>query len=482
MKTFLRQIGTRINELKIKKRTFLLDKFNIAPNKESFLEALLAEYEIFAMYEDSKSFYNAKIEKNIGIIANKFFKLHKLKPHQVKNENIKIAVWASEIHDKGGHTGCLMRFIEAFYQDYEIKLFVNNMGRNSLDIAPVRGKFIKELVSIIEQDFNKKHVDKIISLYNNTIKYSPNVIFTYLHMQDTVSIVVLSLLKRYTNIKIVFMNLADHRFFLGADHAHILIDIRTKSQYITKKYRNKMNSVSLPLQIQKDPAQNLINNDEILQIRKELGIQEEEILSFSGFCYTKIFKDHSLPYFKLIKKILKSEPKLKHLFISNIGKEHYNSIKEIFKGSEELLERIIFKQTTPDFERFIQASDFFIDSFPFGSALVHIDVIKFGKPTVIKVNTENQIFSFEEYLYKNYEYACKTEDEMYEKIRYLIQNKNERENISKKVLAHYEKEYNYKNVKEKYNEIIQNLNNLEMFYNKQDNSEIQFNIKPENNV
>ncbi len=479
MKKFFRQIGRKINEIKTVKRIFLLDKFNIAPKKEAFWEALLGEYEKFAMYEGSKSFYNHNIEKNIGIIAEAIFNKNKLKPHFANNKNIKIAVWASEIHDKGGHTGCLMRFIEAFYQDYEIKLFINNMGRDSLAIATKRGSFLKDLIKIVEQDHTQKNLDKIVTLYKKTIEYSPNVIFTYLHMQDAVSVAVLALLKKYTNIKIIFMNLADHRFFLGSYHSHALVDIREKSKYITKKFRkNSINSISLPLQIQKNPAQNIISKNEIELLRKELGIQNDEILSLSGFCYTKIFKAPSLPYFKLIKKVLSSEPKLKHLFISNIDEDHLNSIKNIFNGNEELFKRIIFKKSTPDFEKYIQASDFFIDSFPFGSALAHIDVIKFGKPTVIKVNTENQIFSFEEYLYPNYEYACKTEDQMYKKIQLLVNDNEERKAVSEKVLKYYNNKYSYTKVKEQYNNIIQHLDNLEMFYEAQD-ADIEFNINPE---
>ena len=96
---------------------------------------------------------------------------------------------------------------------------------------------------------------------------------------------------------------------------------------------------------------------------------------------------------------------------------------------------------TPEFEKFIQISDLYIDSFPQGTALTLIDCIKHKKPVVIKINEKDPIRSFEEYLYPNYEYAFKTSKGMFNGISKLANDKNEYEKTSENVWHFFKNKY-----------------------------------------
>ena len=99
-------------------------------------------------------------------------------------------------------------------------------------------------------------------------------------------------------------------------------------------------------------------------------------------------------------------------------------------------------------------SDLYVDSFPQGSALTLVDYIKNAKPVLIKVNKENPIKSFEEYLYPGYEYACNTVDEMLDGIGVLSDNKAEYLRVSEKVKNYYETNYALAKVKPLYEQLI----------------------------
>ncbi len=115
---------------------------------------------------------------------------------------------------------------------------------------------------------------------------------------------------------------------------------------------------------------------------------------------------------------------------------------------------MIFLDYQSNFNFFIQLSDLYIDSFPQGSALTLVDYIKHSKPDVIKICEENPIHSFETYLYDGYEYACKSPEEMFDKISKLISDKDEYAKISQKVRIFYLDRYNIDRVKKEYAKLI----------------------------
>jgi hypothetical protein len=136
----------------------------------------------------------------------------------------------------------------------------------------------------------------------------------------------------------------------------------------------------------------------------------------------------------------------------------------VFKGYEHLLSRLIVVDRVVEFDIMLQVCDVFIDSFPLGSALVHIDAIRNRRPTIIKKNNNNEIYTFYNYLYEDYEYAVDNIDDMLAKALYLIRNKDEQYRIATKGYAHYLETYEFQTIKSKYKRLIENHQSLHLFF------------------
>ena len=99
-------------------------------------------------------------------------------------------------------------------------------------------------------------------------------------------------------------------------------------------------------------------------------------------------------------------------------------------------------------------ADLFIDSFPQGSALTLIDCLRNKTVPIVKVNTRYPYKSFQCYLPKDYDYACKTPKEMHNKINYLIKNKNLLKSLQDELYSYYQDRYDIQKVKQFYMEIL----------------------------
>ena len=137
---------------------------------------------------------------------------------------------------------------------------------------------------------------------------------------------------------------------------------------------------------------------------------------------------------------------------------------QVFKNNQDLLKRLIIIDRVSEFDIYMQTCDLFIDSFPQGGALIHIDTMRNKKPTVLKINKENPVRSFEYYLPKDYEYQYNNVEDMKKGILKLLYSKTERQKASEKLYQYYLDNYEFELVKKKYKELINESDNLEQFF------------------
>jgi hypothetical protein len=86
------------------------------------------------------------------------------------------------------------------------------------------------------------------------------------------------------------------------------------------------------------------------------------------------------------------------------------------------------------------------------------------KPTVVKINKENPIRSFEYYLPQDYEFMYANTNEMKDGVLKLLYSRCDADKTAQKLYHHYLNNYEFYVVKSKYNDIIENYNNLKKFY------------------
>ena len=118
--------------------------------------------------------------------------------------------------------------------------------------------------------------------------------------------------------------------------------------------------------------------------------------------------------------------------------------REIFDkvfADSNVADRIKFIAPNPNYKILFKCADVFIDSFPISSALTQIDLISLRVPNVIKINRENPIWTFHEYMPKNYPFAFDNADDMIVGIEKLIRDKNLRKSVADSNYAFFTDNY-----------------------------------------
>ena len=236
-----------------------------------------------------------------------------------KEENIffdkkKIAYLATELYDVGGHTKCLSSQIKSLHQDYEQCLFLTKMT-SSLKNAPKSIDKLKDHTKIkgINENllFYKKQIKK---LYKNIIEFGAKNIFVYIHPDDILATAALALIKKNTNINIIFFNHASHYPNLGMTFADLILEGTPSTEKVTNNERHLFNCKVIGLQSKKNGETIYLSNAEKIEIKRNLGIKENELVTMSGGASSKFFENNTSEYFEMIKSILTKQKNSNALF------------------------------------------------------------------------------------------------------------------------------------------------------------------------
>lgn len=411
-----------------------------------------------------KVFSSSHLERHVERCADKIASKGN-EQYRHRSADSQIGILASTIYDVGGHTECLMRFSESFHAEYDLHLFLTNSNGSSRVEAKTKYAYLKTVLTVHEVDGGEgQYINKIAGLIEAILASKVKMLFVYMHMDDVISCAILSFLAKHTDVKAVFINHGDHTFSLGFEFSDLIVELRRQGQFITERYRKKHNATLIPLQGVKSGNFRTYSAEELAAKRNELGLSEDDFVSLSGFSSHKVFKDKNNAYLHFVKNLLAREGNLKHVLVTEISKKQKKIISMVFNGSEELLDRLVIIDRVVEFDLLLQVADVFIDSFPLGSALVHIDAIRNKRPTVIKKNSKNELYTFYNYLYDGYEYAIENPDEMLQKTLLLIRDKNEQARISGKCYQHYMNTYEFETIKARYKLLIENHQSLSSFY------------------
>lgn len=412
---------------------------------------------------DIDSFDTRAADKKIEEIVHQHIKRDFV--NDVNNNHIGIL--ATELYDTGGHTECIRRLVSNLSDKYKFKTFLTAKS-SSYTLAPAKLKLIEEHSAVDGVDCqNLDSITAINLMLNLIIEFAPKVLFVFIHRNDELSVALLAALKKYTNIKIIFDHHVSHQDILGLSFADLIMVALPSTYYIDILHRKMDKHCIIPQFSDKADKIKYFSKEEIENKRKELGIEPDEYLTMSGGAIYKFFDGNNSPYFHLIKNLLIKEPKLKHVIIADTASYHEKIINNII-NEKDIRERLIFINLTPDYEILFQACDVFVDSFPVSSALTQIDLMKFKKPTVVKINNENKLWSFHEYMPKDYPYMFSNVSDMENGILKLIYDKKERERIIELNYKYFMENYEYNVSKQKYIDLIENCDKFEQFYLKAD--------------
>lgn len=382
-----------------------------------------------------------------------------LKPYNranLKKDNKKIGFLATEIYDTGGHTKCIKDLIVSLSNDYEQILFLSKKSA-SIDNAPISYNIIKKYAQIYGVDSNLLFLKKKCKDFcNKIISSNIKTLLVYIHPDDVFGTAVLAYLKNTTDIKIIYFNHASHFPVLGMSFSDIILEGMPTTEKVTHEQRHFTNTKIIGLQSLPKGKTIYYSNDKLQNLRNNLEIKADEFVTMSGGSSYKFFdKENNSAYFEMIKNLLKKEPKLKHVIISQFNSKQNSTIRRIFSNCPKLKNRIVFVPYQTNFDKYFQMADVFIDSFPVSSALTQIDLMRNKVASVVKINREIPEFSFHEYQMPDYPYMFEKVEDMERAIIELLHDENKRKVIIARNYDYWLKTYESSVVRDKYIKIIE---------------------------
>ncbi len=341
-----------------------------------------------------------------------------------------IVILATELYDMGGHTECIKNIVAAMPEKYKTFVFLTKKN-TALKGAVNKTKEISKHSKICGlEDSPVKWQKQLVELFNDITELSPKAVVAFIHMNDVFGATLLGMLRKYTDIKILFFNHGSHYPALGMHFCDLILEGTPTTATITKKQRGLDNTCIVGLPYLKESDLPKFSATEVKEKKKEIGIPDGFLCTMSAGGAYKFFDEHSSLYFEMIKRLLQQNEKLYHVIITNrMNAKRKKIIKTLF-DKEDIKKRLITIPTTSDYKILFKCADVFIDSFPISGALTHIDLISMRVPNVVKINLNNPLWSFHEYMPKDYPYAFSKVEDMEQGINKLLQDKHERENIA----------------------------------------------------
>jgi hypothetical protein len=368
-----------------------------------------------------------KLDQEIERIANKI-------PIRVPARKVKgdgVAILATEICDMGGHTECIKNMVTVMPSDIASVVYLTKI-RDSERNAVNKIKEIRKRASIDGIQYNrKKWKAQARYLFNKIYNGKPRFVVSFLHMDDAFGAVLLSLLKR-KGIKILYFNHGSHYPALGMRFADVILEGTKTTERITNTVRGHTNTLVVGLPYLRESSLPIYSDKEIVDERSRLCAAASMKITMSGASSYKFFDAgmSGSPYFEMIRRLLERNADLTHVLITNkFSPEERNVFDGIF-GRSGVSDRIVFKEQSHNYKILFKCADVFIDSFPVSSALTQVDLISLGVPNVVKINRENPMWSFHEYMPENYPYAFADIAEMEQGIQELLDSPEKRRSIA----------------------------------------------------
>ena len=375
----------------------------------------------------------------------------------------RTAILATELYDMGGHTKCLRDIVSLLSSNYSQTLFLTQ-GSISIQNAQNTMENIEKYATIsIENIRYIEFKNDITKFFYKIYTFNPKVIFVFIHPDDVYGCLLLAMIKKYTNIKIFYCPHASHCPNLGVSFADLSLEGMPVTAYITQKFRKfKKTHVSgiASKRLHDFPVFTL---ESVMAKRRELGIQENELCTMSGGAAYKFFDAAGSEYFLMIRELLKRNPQVKHIVISDFSREQKKIISHIFSDFDDAF-RLVILPVNSQYELLFSCADVFIDSFPVSSALTMIDLMRLKVPAVVKINRQNSLWSFHEYQRSDYPYMFETVEEVLEGVEKLLASPEERKRIAETNYRYYLEKYEGEACKEHLVDLVEHAENLETYY------------------
>jgi len=409
-------------------------------------------YNIRYNFRYNNIFDNSRLDKKIEYFALKL----KLKAKkEVKSENL--AFLATEFYEQGGHGVLLRNILQNIPKNCNTKLFLTKKSK-SMRIAKKRMAEIASYTQIDGVNFSFLCEKRLLRrIFAKITDFSPKAIIVFMHMNDAFAAATLALLKKYTDIKILFVNFAAHHPSLGMSFADLILELCPYNAFVTKKYRNLANTHIIWLAGESEKNLPIFSEQQIKETRKKIGIPQNCVCTMTGCASYKLYSGKKSEFLEFICKLLEKYENLYHVLITNLTDELKQIINSVFQSSKAK-NRLLILNFTANYKPIFISADFFIDSFPISNDLTMVDLMSLKIPFVSMINKKNIIQSFNEFLPPNYPYIFDNLEDWEQGVHKLL-DKEERNRIAEMNYEHFLNFFEGKKVTDKILNLV-NCNNF----------------------
>lgn len=343
-----------------------------------------------------------------------------------------VVILASEIYDVGGHTECIKNIILSWPNDWKTAIFLTRLTA-SQHYAAHNFDFLSQRAHVSGIDFKDMFLykRKLYSAYKQIIAMCPRIVLAFTHPDDIFGAMLLCMLQK-SGIKILFYNHMSHGATLGMSFADLILEGTATTAEITRVQRGFNNTAVVGLPYLPLRCLPKFSDDDISRMRQKLGAGPDNILTISGADVYKFFDmdNNTSPYFEMIRTLLERNPNMRHVMLTDkLNITQQNILHHIF-AETDVGQRLHIIPRTLDYKIIFKCADVFIDSFPVSSALTQIDLISLGVANVIKINRENPMWTFHEYMPENYPFAFDNVPDMINGIEKLMYDEKLRHEIA----------------------------------------------------
>lgn len=411
---------------------------------------------VIALRKDDFKNYLSFFDSKVDFLADYIITKYKINFNNNINKN-NIMILYSMIYDTGGHTEFALRFIDIMKDEHSITNFILGItgyscGENCSYFAPIKYKKMSDTCDTIDVSMIRNLDEKLINFFNTLIEKNIGTIFVNIHPDDYFGALLLKVVKK-SNIKVIYINHADQcPFIAGINYSDVIITRKINNHSISKNVDENIPTEEF-LFLERDiDSYRKYDEVELYDFKKSLNIDENAVVSITACPFGKI-KSENNNYLNLIKKLLIENKNLFHILIGINEENNIRFIKN-YINDDSIMERLKVLPSTTEFDKYLQISDIFIDSFPQGVALTLLDCMRNRVVPIVKVNSVEPVLSFQMYMPENYVYNCFTEEMMYKIITNICQNKNIINDIAKENYAYYKHKYDINSVKSQYKRLI----------------------------
>lgn len=353
-----------ITVIKSNKSVFY-DKVERALNAHDHVKKvqLCSQAAIFAVSYPSGVFNSKELEEALCAVASHYSVT--LSQSYEPNSFLHIM---TRSYSSGGHTRVCERWIKTAPANQKHSIALTGQGDRPIP------SYLKSVVADKSGDFisldSSLPIDRALRLRELASKYE--YVILHVHMYDVVPLLAFGTPE--FERPVVLYNHADHLFWLGCSIADIVVNFRTLSQEMDKKFRGIKSSFVLPLPIL-EAKKDLSKDHDSAALKKELGFAQDSKIMVTIASSYKYKPFNELDFIETVKCILEKDDKVVLLAIGPSIKD-----KRWRQAYSDTLGRINPIGIVPheDLLKYISLSDLALESFPLGSPTGLLDIAKYN--------------------------------------------------------------------------------------------------------